>query len=360
MVLWPISKEGSEASIHNLSIMSVLFFASQPHWQFLHVLQYTGNLDIVLQQSPVWRHFRGGGGGRIQWEKKKSVQWLFYQGLTCSVFIFYKLWLITCGTLSCKNDVKGSGLYAILPHVDLLVWHSDIIIEAWSASIPVSLSLFLVVTASATCPPGWYMYNTYCYSFFGSINPATLKTQGQIAPLIWTEARAMCEQMGTNLVSIHNNNTQNFLVSQVMSLNAGWYSFWTGLNDRGQEGGYSWTDGTALGYTSWAVHEPNDMRGSEDCMEVITHTWKGYYNHWNDESCNSRRPYICMAPAGKTTLHFQFLFLLSLPLPFPFPLPSIFHLHLKRTLCIYPIKTTLFWRVDKNDNWSLFFFKIMK
>ena len=44
---------------------------------------------------------------------------------------------------------------------------------------------------------------------------------------------------------------------------------------------------------------------------------------------------IANAQAGASLPIFPFL--LSLPLPFPFPLPSAFCLHLKCTLCAYPI-----------------------
>ena len=121
-----------------------------------------------------------------------------------------------------------------------------------------------------------------------------------IFPATWTNAYSTCQQMGTTLASIPDNATQWFILNHIKAGDEKtWYSWWTGLNDRGMEGGYSWVDGSALGFTNWALGEPNDMSGAEDCVEnVIYQGWKGFTNKWNDQSCKSTRTYLCQAVAG--------------------------------------------------------------
>ena len=157
--------------------------------------------------------------------------------------------------------------------------------------------------ATANCPSGWVKNpsNNICYGFFGSIHKYTIQmTSPLITPRTWTDANAHCQSMQAQLVSIHDNATNNFLISQTQQNNMGWYSFWTGLNDRNQEGGYSWFDGSSLQFTSWATQEPNDWRGGEDCVEVmLAQARAGWKFHWNDQSCTSKRPYVCAYPAGR-------------------------------------------------------------
>lgn len=160
--------------------------------------------------------------------------------------------------------------------------------------------------AAGTCQPGWHKYGGFCYGFFGSLTTDAINYfPSLIYPQTWPNAYATCSAMGATLVTIHDNNTQHYLTNKVHTGDEySWYSFWTGLNDRGSEGGYRWSDGSPLGYTNWATTEPNDMNGAEDCAEVIIlPTWKGYTDKWNDQSCKSTRPYVCEVPAGMSSMH---------------------------------------------------------
>ena len=53
---------------------------------------------------------------------------------------------------------------------------------------------------------------------------------------------------------------------------------WIGLNDRDNEGTFTWADGTEVTYTRWNSGEPNNV-GNEDC------THKHNNGYWNDRSC---------------------------------------------------------------------------
>eukprot|EP00117_Sycon_ciliatum_P007514 scpid20721/ scgid10588/ Macrophage mannose receptor 1; C-type lectin domain family 13 member D; C-type lectin domain family 13 member D-like; Macrophage mannose receptor 1-like protein 1 len=155
---------------------------------------------------------------------------------------------------------------------------------------------------SATCPKGWQKYGSsnMCYGFFGSIHTLTMMMDTPlISPKAWTDANMQCQAMGAQLVSIHDAATNQYLMDQTQKYKMGWWSFWTGLNDRNQEGGYVWSDTTGVQYTAWATQEPNDWRGTEDCVEVmLDKARKGWQFKWNDQGCTSKRPYVCAFPAG--------------------------------------------------------------
>ena len=114
--------------------------------------------------------------------------------------------------------------------------------------------------------------------------------------LTWTQAQQRCHQHGANLISIHSEEEQNFVVGHA---NKSWFSasMWIGLNDRNLEGGYVWSDGSPVQFTNWDSREPNDMKGQEDCVELNLDTKTT--NKWNDERCGMLRSFGCKIRRGK-------------------------------------------------------------
>uniref|UniRef100_A0A914DPD2 C-type lectin domain-containing protein n=1 Tax=Acrobeloides nanus TaxID=290746 RepID=A0A914DPD2_9BILA len=78
--------------------------------------------------------------------------------------------------------------------------------------------------------------------------------------------------MGSDLVSIHSKQEQDFIVSLITQNTWG---IWIGLYFDFSTESWKWTDGTAYNYTNWAPSEPT---GSEYC----TH-FDGFRDYmWND------------------------------------------------------------------------------
>ena len=105
------------------------------------------------------------------------------------------------------------------------------------------------------------------------------------------------------MVSVHNQATQEFLATTFNStLNSGVAAYWIGLSALNvRKGGYFWTDSSAVDYTHWAVHEPNDNHGAEDCVEVVLKTRRSEYRRrWSDFRCSSKRAFVCSVPLGKS------------------------------------------------------------
>ncbi|XP_038077198.1 lymphocyte antigen 75-like [Patiria miniata] len=126
------------------------------------------------------------------------------------------------------------------------------------------------------CPVGWVGWGSNCFKVY---DPADKKS-------FW-DAEAYCNSVGANLASFHSTEEEVYFVK-----NAGIYNedtFWIGLHDTQNEGGFEWTDGSVLQYTNWNYGEPNNaFDGGEDCAEMF---FSGA--GWNDQNCDDRRGWVC-------------------------------------------------------------------
>ncbi|KAL0186631.1 hypothetical protein M9458_018301, partial [Cirrhinus mrigala] len=68
-------------------------------------------------------------------------------------------------------------------------------------------------------------------------------------------------------------------------------SYWIGLVEKGQEGQWTWVDGTDFNSTEhhWDAGQPDDWNvrvNGEDCGQL-------HARLWNDADCTLSYPYIC-------------------------------------------------------------------
>lgn len=110
----------------------------------------------------------------------------------------------------------------------------------------------------------------------------------------WTAARDRCLLYGADLISIHSLSEQSFVANDAKQRS--YAQLWLGLNDRNTEGGYTWSDGSPVSFTSWNLHEPNDQLGLYDCVEMYT---SKATDNWNDEGCGNPRNFGCKILAGR-------------------------------------------------------------
>uniref|UniRef100_A0A3Q3DNJ2 C-type lectin domain-containing protein n=1 Tax=Hippocampus comes TaxID=109280 RepID=A0A3Q3DNJ2_HIPCM len=135
----------------------------------------------------------------------------------------------------------------------------------------------VVFPGQCQCQAGWRENDHKCYYF-----SADTKT--------WWEANTFyCVARGANLVSIHSQEEEAFL-----SLYSKGSSKWIGLRNNPTEGGYSWSDGSALSHTHWGPGEPNNHEGREECVEMVSST-NGTYSWWNDLNCDPDSSSTCSA-----------------------------------------------------------------
>jgi len=135
------------------------------------------------------------------------------------------------------------------------------------------------------CGPGWSFdyYGQQCYKLVRN-------------EVKWEEAEAACVADGSHLVSLHNPREQNYINALVMQ-NPGWVSFWIGGNDIDQTRGWKWTDGSPFYFWNWNIGEPNNLGGSEFCIEMSA----DMYGRWNDINCDRVFSYICSKPTLTAT-----------------------------------------------------------
>ncbi|XP_037118790.1 ladderlectin-like [Syngnathus acus] len=136
---------------------------------------------------------------------------------------------------------------------------------SWAASVKIGLR----------CPAGWIQLDTRCFIF-------------QNEPLNFRLAETVCNILGGNLVSIHNQ-LENEVVRHVILAGAGSFArTWIGLYDRIMDGDYLWTDGSEVDFFDWANNRPT-MNANQDCVEI------NFQNNdqWNDRACRGRLPFVC-------------------------------------------------------------------
>lgn len=123
----------------------------------------------------------------------------------------------------------------------------------------------------------------------------------------WDDARDYCLQNGGKLVTIDNDDTQNFIKSTLNSLSWTNNGVWIGLHDRVAEMSFEWvtTDkyvGRVMTYTNWAHGHPKAFfHGARDCVQMRRKShWK-----WHESYCHFAKfqyKFICQY-AIETVIH---------------------------------------------------------
>lgn len=106
----------------------------------------------------------------------------------------------------------------------------------------------------------------------------------------WGNAEALCQASGHDgLATIRSAEEQDQIEAMMDTSSVS--NAWIGLTDVGSEGVFYWTSGIALTYTNWAVDEPNNLDGFENCG--IIEAGRDYA--WNDSDCalHLRDGFVC-------------------------------------------------------------------
>jgi hypothetical protein len=119
------------------------------------------------------------------------------------------------------------------------------------------------------CESGWKEFENACYKLY-----TTATT--------WFYARDSCLDQESHLASVHSDDEQNFIKTQITSS----YDLWIG----GKMGIFDleWEDGSDLDYTHWHSGEPNY---DGDCVYMES----SYSMEWCDYSCTDsyNKYYVC-------------------------------------------------------------------
>ncbi|GMR32618.1 hypothetical protein PMAYCL1PPCAC_02813, partial [Pristionchus mayeri] len=106
----------------------------------------------------------------------------------------------------------------------------------------------------------------------------------------WDDAEAMCISHNAHLASIHDANFNSYVRRTAISSNF-LDGVHIGFKYNTSAGGetYSWTDGSASDYSSWASKMPNHNLG--DCIAMETGFITG---EWVNFDCSSSLPFMCL------------------------------------------------------------------
>ncbi|XP_038078467.1 macrophage mannose receptor 1-like [Patiria miniata] len=136
------------------------------------------------------------------------------------------------------------------------------------------------------CQPGWIGYTNHCFKIYEA------NSDGE--RLTWNDARTFCKELTDNsegdLAAYHSPEEETYIINSFLAQspdNA--YGYWIGLNDQVNEGGFEWSDGSAVEYENWGSGEPNNAGGNENCGEAFLNPGRG----WNDIPCDAQRHWIC-------------------------------------------------------------------
>ncbi|XP_076033567.1 macrophage mannose receptor 1-like isoform X2 [Oratosquilla oratoria] len=129
----------------------------------------------------------------------------------------------------------------------------------------------------------WLLYKDHCYKIYFASEIATS----------WAEARRLCADEGSDLVSIHTYEENYWILSKTFKKPD--RMLWTG-GRAFYDSGFSWVDGSPFDFINWEVDEPNNYHDQEDCMSFYSFD-NGY---WNDLNCGVSLGRICKRPHGST------------------------------------------------------------
>ena len=103
----------------------------------------------------------------------------------------------------------------------------------------------------------------------------------------WHGAKKCCEALGGHLVTISDQNEQDFVAQLPAKLDKA-NRVWIGLSDRRSEGKWEWVTGEKVSFQNWAPGLPDNLRGNQDCVEM------GYAgSKWNDQNVLCKFTFIC-------------------------------------------------------------------
>ncbi|KAL3837088.1 hypothetical protein ACJMK2_022470 [Sinanodonta woodiana] len=104
----------------------------------------------------------------------------------------------------------------------------------------------------------------------------------------WATASRICKENDGHLIFIETAEEQQVIADQMQKRNFFADALWIGSSKVHAEEGPRWNNGENFTYVNWAKGEPSNPPGEENCAEMYTKNFK-----WNDQSCKSRRGYIC-------------------------------------------------------------------
>jgi hypothetical protein len=103
----------------------------------------------------------------------------------------------------------------------------------------------------------------------------------------WKNSIEICKKYNASLVTIESIEKQFFL--QTFGQLGG--NFWTS-GHKDLNGNWKWVNGNEVSYTKWDEHQPDNLGGNQNCIQV----WNAYPEgnwKWDDMNCNHINFVVC-------------------------------------------------------------------
>jgi hypothetical protein len=94
----------------------------------------------------------------------------------------------------------------------------------------------------------------------------------------WLDAEEQAREWGGHLVTINDEEEENWLKDQFGTDDL----LWIGFNDRCKEKNWEWVSKEPVTYENWAPGEPNNCAGVDGCAEDAAVMNWGDLKEWND------------------------------------------------------------------------------
>ncbi|CBY39582.1 unnamed protein product, partial [Oikopleura dioica] len=135
------------------------------------------------------------------------------------------------------------------------------------------------------CEEGWKKYRDVCF-----YQPARANSNKKR----FAEARAICIELGGDLVTIPDKATSDFVYAMIRS-NDDLNHVWLGLTDGNHPNYYkNWVDGSPVTYTNWDRNRPK-IHDNSQCVLAYRASFL-----WSSDSCERSTNYICQRPVSPT------------------------------------------------------------
>ena len=116
-----------------------------------------------------------------------------------------------------------------------------------------NLYWFLMHVVLTVCPKNWVRFRNSCYKF--SSKSAS-----------WNAAKASCEAQGSHLVVINSRAENQALGSRIIHSS---HHMHIGLHrDPKHQSRWLWVDGSRPTFTNWCSGEPDNVLGTEACVNT--------------------------------------------------------------------------------------------
>ncbi|KAK5871289.1 hypothetical protein PBY51_004178 [Eleginops maclovinus] len=228
-----------------------------------------------------YHQFGSSGNSSVHGETQLTAQTGLKRIL---VWVLYGVLVLLLLILLMVTGIKFSQLNKEITDVKL---NLNRIINRGASSSPSSgaatvqdVGLTKLVPVRGACKEGWVSYERSCYKL--SINSLT-----------WSKAEDQCRAQGGHLVVLNNAEELDY-ISRIVEIK---YNYWIGLVERGNEGHWSWVDGTDINSTPsfWDNGQPDDWdfrENGEDCGQIHASVSRKR-KMWNDADCSLTYKYIC-------------------------------------------------------------------